>query len=54
MDIPSAEFKIIKQNYLEAFLDLQLFLLDLIVVPQDDVGRQHLFWFSSSDELHAV
>lgn len=53
MNIPSIEFKIIKQNYLEAFLDLQLFLLDLIV-SQDDVGRQHLFWSSSIDELHAV
>lgn len=53
MDISSLEFTIIKQIYLEAFLDLQLFLLDLIV-SQDDVGSQHLSWCSSSDGLHAV
>lgn len=53
MDIPSIEFKIIKQNYLEAFQDLQLFLLDLLV-SQDNVDRQHIFSFSLSDELHAL
>ena len=53
MDISSLEFKIVKQIYLEAFLDLQLLLLDLIV-SQDDVGSQHLSWRNSSDGLHAV